>query len=180
MGQHGSAVPDFPRSSSEEVHTSSRARDRLERHQVIIYFTAVVLAGTIAALVPGTDALEGAINPALALMLFVTFLQVPLADLGHAFTRIRFLSALMVSNFIVVPLLVALLVQFLPADPMMRLGVLLLLLTPCIDYVVTFSHIGHADARLLLASTPALLIAQMLLLPVYLGVLLGDAAVDLV
>ncbi len=158
----------------------SSLRDRLEHHQVIIYFAAVVLAVVVASLVRGTDVLEGVINPALALMLFATFLQVPLADLGRAFTRIRFLGALMVSNFVVVPLLVALLVQFLPADPMARLGVLFVLLTPCIDYVVTFSHIGRADARLLLASTPALLIAQMLLLPVYLRVFLGDAAADLV
>ena len=78
------------------------------------------------------------------------------------------------------PLFVAALVQFLPPDPMVRLGVLLVLLTPCIDYVVTFSHLGRADARLLLASTPALLILQMLLLPAYLGVFLGDAAADLV
>lgn len=155
-------------------------RDRLEHHQVIIYFAAVGVAAVVAALVPGTDAMEGAINPALALMLFVTFLQVPLADLGRAFTRVRFLGALMASNFVVVPALVALLLQFLPPDPMVRLGVLFVLLTPCIDYVVTFSHIGRADARLLLASTPALLIVQMLLLPVYLGVFLGEASADLV
>nr|WP_238327244.1 arsenic resistance protein [Hydrogenophaga intermedia] len=155
-------------------------RDRLEHHQIIIYFAAVVVAAAVALLVPGTDALEGAINPALALMLFVTFLQVPLADLGRAFTRIRFLGALLTTNFLIVPLLVALLVQFLPADPMVRLGVLFVLLTPCIDYVVTFSHIGRADARLLLAATPTLLIAQMLLLPAYLRVFLGDAAAELV
>ncbi|PKL95406.1 MAG: arsenic resistance protein [Betaproteobacteria bacterium HGW-Betaproteobacteria-13] len=113
-------------------------------------------------------------------MLLVTFLQVPLANLGHAFARIRFLGALMVSNFLIVPLLVAFLVQFLPVDLMVKLAVLFVLLTPCIDYVVTFSHIGRADVRLLLASTPALLIAQMLLLPVYLGVFLGGASANLV
>jgi len=74
--------------------------------------------------------------------------------------------------------LVALLVQLLPDEPLIRLGVLMVLLTPCIDYVVTFSHLGKADAKLLLASTPALLIVQMLLLPVYLKLLLGDAAAD--
>lgn len=155
-------------------------REIFESHQVGIYLGAVVVAALVALLVPDTAALEGGVNPALALMLFVTFLQVPLADLGRAFTRIRFLGALMASNFLVVPLLVALLVQFSPADPMVRLGLLLVLLTPCIDYVVTFSHIGRADARLLLASTPALLIAQMLLLPIYLGLFLGDASADLV
>ncbi|WP_297835306.1 arsenic resistance protein [Thermomonas sp.] len=155
-------------------------RDRLEHHQVVIYFAAVVIAAAVGAVVPGADTLEGAINPTLALMLFVTFLQVPLADLGRAYSRIRFLGALMASNFVVIPVLVALLVQFLPATPMVRLGVLFVLLTPCIDYVVTFSHIGRADARSLLASTPALLIAQMLLLPVYLRLFLDDAAADLV
>ncbi len=90
-------------------------RDRLERSQILIYFAAVIVAAAVALLVPGTHALEGAINPALALMLFVTFLQVPLADLGRAFTRIRFLGALLTTNFLIVPLLVALMVQFLPA-----------------------------------------------------------------
>ncbi|WP_245450777.1 bile acid:sodium symporter [Borborobacter arsenicus] len=106
-------------------------------------------------------------------MLFVTFLQVPLADLGRAFARVRFLAALLVTNFVVVPILVAGLIQFLPAEPMLRLGVLFVLLTPCIDYVVTFSHLGRADARLLLVSTPALLILQMMLLPVYRGFFAG-------
>ncbi|MBP3981279.1 arsenic resistance protein [Acidovorax sp. JG5] len=155
-------------------------RDQLENRQVAIYFCTVAVAMVIAKLVPGTDRLESAINPALALMLFVTFLQVPLAELGHALTRIRFLTALLFTNFLLVPLLVAVLIQFLPADPLIRLGVLLVLLTPCIDYVVTFSHLGRADARLLLASTPALLVAQMLLLPLYLRIFLGESASGLV
>lgn len=152
----------------------------MERHQVALYFAAIACAVLAALLVPGTAALEAAIGPALALMLFATFLQIPLADLGRAFSRVRFLAALMVANFVVVPVLVALLAGFLPADPVVKFGVLLVLLAPCIDYVVTFSRIGQADARLLLAATPALLIVQMLLLPVYLRAFLGDPAAGLV
>lgn len=155
-------------------------REALENRQVTIYFGTVAVATAFALLVSGTSALEAAINPALALMLLVTFLQVPLAELKRAFGRVRFLAALLVANFAVIPLLVWALVQFLPADPMVRLGVLLVLLTPCIDYVVTLSHLGRADARLLLAATPALLVAQMLLLPAYLGAFLGDDAARLV
>ncbi|MGV2287835.1 arsenic resistance protein [Trinickia sp. YCB016] len=155
-------------------------RETLEGRRIAIYFSAVVIAAGLAVLVRGTTALEDWINPALGLMLFVTFLQVPLAALAQAFSRVRFLAALFTANFIVVPVLVAGLVQFLPGDPMVRLGVLLVLLTPCIDYVVTFSQLGRADARLLLAATPALLIAQMLLLPVYLRFLLGDSASGLI
>src|SRR3546814_4905621 len=85
-------------------------------------------------------------------MLFVTFLQVPVSDLGRSFSRFRFLAVLLLANFIVVPCIVTVLVYFLPMDPMLRLGVLLVLLTPCIDYVVTFAHLGRADSRLLLRS----------------------------
>lgn len=155
-------------------------REQLEKHQIGIYFRTVVVAATVALLVPGTTALEASINPALALMLFVTFLQVPLANLRQSFVHVRFLAALLVGNFIAIPLLVAILVQFMPPDPMVRLGVLLVLLTPCIDYVVTFSHLGRADARMLLAATPALLIVQMLLLPLYLNLFLGENAADIV
>lgn len=155
-------------------------RELVEKHQVGIYLGSVVLAVLVVSLVPGTTALGYGINPALAVMLFVTFLQVPLADLGRAFGRGRFLAALLTTNFVAIPLLIAVVVQLLPPDPLVRLGVLLVLLTPCIDYVVTFSHLGRADARLLLAATPTLLVVQMLLLPVYLGLFLGNDAATLV
>lgn len=155
-------------------------RETLENRQIRLYFCTVFVAVVVASLAPGTTALEAAVNPALALMLFVTFLQVPLAELKRAFAQVRFLAALLSVNFLVIPILVAVLVQFLPDDPIVRLGVLLVLLTPCIDYVVTFSHLGRADARLLLAATPVLLIVQMLLLPVYLGAFLGEQAARLV
>lgn len=155
-------------------------RETLEKRQVSVYFVAVFIAVLTALLARGTAALEYWINPALAIMLFATFLHVPLVDLGRAFTRGRFIAALLISNFIAVPLLVTVLVQFLPPEPLVRLGVLLVLLTPCIDYVVTFAHLGRADARVLLAATPTLLVVQMLLLPFYLGLLLGNNAAILV
>lgn len=155
-------------------------REILESRQVSIYFVAVALAALIALSVGGTAGLESGINPALAAMLFLTFLQVPLADLRQGFTHGRFLAALILTNFVVMPLLVALLVQILPDDPMIRLGALLVLLSPCIDYVVTFAHLGRADARLLLAATPVLLIVQMLLLPIYLQLFLEARVADLV
>lgn len=155
-------------------------KDRLEHHQVAIYWGAVVVAALVALGVPGAARLEAAINPALALMLYLTFVQVPLADLGRAWAQRRFLAALLVSNFVAVPLLVAALLGFMPTDPLLRFGVLLVLLAPCIDYVVTFAHLGRADARLLLAATPVLLLLQMLLLPVYLQLFLGTEVAGLV
>ena len=153
-----------------------RVRALLENHQIAVYFSAIALGALAAFAFPQATALEPTINPALAVMLFVTFLQVPLAELGSAFRSGRFLSALLVTNFVVMPVITAMLVWCLPDDPMLRLAVLLVLLTPCIDYVVTFTHLGQGDAKRLLAATPLLLILQMCLLPIYLGLLLGDKA----
>ncbi|MBS78996.1 arsenic resistance protein [Variovorax sp.] len=155
-------------------------RSILEIRQVVIYFAAVVLAGLVAWQWPASTAMAPAIDPLLGFMLFVTFLQVPLTELRRAWSNMRFLGALLLANFVAVPVLVAVLLPWMPQDPLLRIGVLLVLLTPCIDYVVTFAHLGKADAKPLLASTPLLLAAQMLLLPVYLGLFMGDAAAGLV
>ena len=72
-----------------------KVRELFENQQISIYFGTVVLAAVVAVLVPEIIVLEAGVNPALALMLFVTFLQVPLADLGRALTRFRFFAALL-------------------------------------------------------------------------------------
>ncbi len=155
-------------------------RERLEHFQTPIYFVALVLGFVLAMLVPGTEGLEAAINPALGVMLFVTFLQVPLSRIRDSLGNVRFMGALLVANFIVIPMLVALALPLFPGDPLMRIAMLFVLLCPCIDYVVTFSHLGKSDSSLLLAATPVLLIVQMLLLPLYLNLLLGAESSSLV
>lgn len=149
-------------------------RDLLETHQIKIYFATIAAAVIASALsvisaVNISAALVPAINPALAFMLFVTFLQVPAAQWRASLAQGRFLPALLVANFVVIPLLVFGLIRFLPPDPLLRAGVALVLLAPCIDYVVTFAHLGRAHAKALLAATPILLLGQMLLLPLYLN-----------
>lgn len=158
----------------------STFKARLETQQVPVYFTVVALGVACALFGPDTTGLDAVINPALAVMLYLTFLQVPLAELGRSLTHGRFLLALLTSNFVVVPLLVAGLWPAMPADDLLRFGLLLVLLAPCIDYVVSFAHLGRADARLLLAATPGLLIVQMLLLPLYLTLFLGASVGALV
>ncbi|UVO10360.1 arsenic resistance protein [Pectobacterium polonicum] len=158
----------------------SALKPLMETYQAAIYFFAVIAAVATAMVLPNTERLDVVINPALALMLFVTFLQVPLTTIGKSITQIRFIGALLVANFVVIPLLVAALLPFIPAEPLVKLGIILVLLAPCIDYVVTFAHLGRADAGRLLAATPILLILQMLALPVYLTLFLGHDAAELI
>ncbi|WP_326631791.1 bile acid:sodium symporter [Nonomuraea fuscirosea] len=147
----------------------------MERHQVAIYVGAIAAGAVAGWAVPHLGpVLEHAINPVLAALLYVTFLQVPAADLVRSLRAGRFLAAALVVNFIAVPLVVAAMFAFLPADQAVRLGVLLVLLTPCVDYVIVFSGLAGGDSRRLLAATPLLLLAQMVALPVLLVAFMGE------
>ncbi|MBO0493118.1 arsenic resistance protein [Pseudomonas sp. Marseille-Q1929] len=149
-------------------------RDTLEHHQIPLYFVAVLLAAGFGLLVPSSaSGLGMLVTPAIALLMYAIFLQIPFLELRQALVNKRFLSALLLANFILVPLLVWVLTLGLVERPALLVGVLLVLLTPCIDYVVVFTHIGKGDSRLMLAATPVLLLVQLVLLPVYLGLMLG-------
>ncbi|MBT2888071.1 arsenic resistance protein [Streptomyces sp. McG5] len=128
-------------------------------------------------LAPG---LEHAVNPVLGALLFVTFLQVPAAELFRSLRDGRFLAAVLVVNFVVVPLVVAAMFTLLPADQAVRIGVLLVLLCPCIDYVIVFSGLAGGSSRRLLAATPLLLVAQMVLLPGFLYLFMGAELAEVV
>lgn len=149
-------------------------RDTLEHSQIPIYFVAVILAATFGLLAPSfAHSLSVLVTPAIAVLMYAMFLQIPFLDLRQGLGNKRFLSALLLANFILVPLLVWALTQSLVGRPALLVGALLVLLTPCIDYVVVFTHIGKGDSRLMLAATPLLLLLQLALLPLYLGLMLG-------
>ncbi|WP_407566265.1 arsenic resistance protein [Streptomyces sp. 184] len=153
----------------------------MERHQVAVYLGALAAGGLVGWVAPAAGpGLEHAINPVLAALLYVTFLQVPAAHLLRSLRAGRFLAAALVVNFVVVPLVVAAMFAFLPDDQAVRMGVLLVLLTPCIDYVIVFSGLAGGSSRRLLAATPVLLIAQMVLLPGYLYLFMGSDLADIV
>lgn len=155
--------------------------ERMEHHQVMVYLAALAGGGLLGWAAPGLGpGLEHAINPVLGALLFVTFLQVPAAELVRSLRDGRFLSAAVVVNFVVVPLVVAAMFTLLPADQAVRLGVLLVLVCPCVDYVIVFSGLAGGSSRRLLAATPVLLVAQMLLLPGFLYLFMGSELADIV
>ncbi|AWZ08584.1 MULTISPECIES: bile acid:sodium symporter [unclassified Streptomyces] len=155
--------------------------ERMEDHQVAVYLGAMAVGAALGWAAPAVGpGLEHAINPVLGALLYVTFLQVPAAELVRSLRDGRFLSATLVVNFLVVPLVVAVMFAFLPADQAIRLGVLLVLLCPCVDYVIVFSGLAGGSNRRLLAATPLLLVAQMVLLPGFLFLFMGSDLADIV
>ncbi len=109
----------------------------------------------------------------MGILLYVTFLEVPFGELRNAFTGGRFMLATLAVNFLAVPVVVWPLSRFVAGEEAVLLGVLLVLLTPCIDYVIVFSGLGGGDEKLALAAAPVLMVAQMLTLPAYLWLFMG-------
>lgn len=149
-------------------------RDQLEENQIPIYFIVVIGALIGGLLAP--DAAQGLgilVTPAIAVLMYAMFLQIPFLDIRQGLRDRRFMAALLIANFLLIPLLVWAMTRGLVNHPAILIGALLVLLTPCIDYVVVFTHIGKGDSRLTLAATPVLLLLQLVLLPIYLAFMLG-------
>lgn len=147
----------------------------MERHQVSLYLAGLLVGGVVGVLAPAVAGpAELAIQPVLALLLYATFLGIPFARIGRSFRDWRFLGTILAVNFLLVPPIVWLLTRIVAHDRVLLVGVLFVLLTPCIDYVLVFAGLAGADVHRLLAATPLLMLAQMVLLPLYLWLFVGS------
>lgn len=154
------------------------ARTWLERHQVALYVGAIATGALIGIAAPATaPVFEVALTPVLGLLLFVTFLGVPVLQTARALRDVRFVVAVLVTNFVVAPAVVFALSRFVAFDTALLVGVLLVLLTPCVDYVIVFAGLAGGDAPRLLAVTPLLMVVQLLTLPLWLWLFAGTDVV---
>lgn len=152
-----------------------------DKHQIVLYLAAIIAAVSVGLAAPqAAPMLEYSIEPVLMLLLFATFLGVPLIDVGRAFRDVRFLGTVLVANFVIVPVVVWGLSRFVADDRAVLLGVLFVLLTPCIDYVIVFTGLAGGARAKLLAATPLLMLAQILLLPIYLFLFVGEDVLNVI
>lgn len=146
----------------------------LERLQVWIYLVSIAAGLALGSFQPQVaDSFEFLLWPVLAVLLFATFVQVPLLHVRDAFRDRKFIAAILTGNFVVIPFLVWLALQALPDNPALSLGVALVLLVPCTDWFITFTQLGRGDTARAIAVTPVNLMVQLLLLPFYLWLMLS-------
>ncbi|WP_145325574.1 arsenic resistance protein [Paenibacillus xylanexedens] len=150
------------------------SRETMEKQQTWIYVIALFAGAAIGLGNPEWgNALQYTVSPILAVLLYSMFVQIPFLQLKESWSNLRFMGALLVANFIVVPVVVWLLTLVFPQSASVLIGVYLVLLTPCIDYVIVFTQLGRGNEKLMLAATPLLFVIQMILLPFYLWLLMG-------
>ncbi len=149
-------------------------RQLLEKYQVFIYLAAIGCGLMVGAAMPDRiEILEIVLWPILGVLLYTIFIQVPLVRVGKAFSDFRFMMAAVIGNFVLLPLVVWGLMAVVPDDPGVRLGVLLVLLMPCTDWFISFTHLGGGDTRRAIAFSPVSLLLQIILLPVYVWMFFG-------
>lgn len=152
-----------------------------DKHQILLYLLALV-AGTVLGLAApsAAPAFEHAINPVLIVLLYATFLAVPFAKIRQSLRDSRFLVAVVVLNFALVPVVVFGLTRFVSGDEAILVGIVLVLLAPCIDYVIVFSGLAGASSERLLAAAPLLMLLQIVLLPLWLWLFAGSEVLSII
>ncbi|MCT6924580.1 hypothetical protein [Metasolibacillus sp.] len=138
-------------------------RERLEQQQIWVY-TFALLLGAVVGIANEHIAFyfTGMITPLIAILLYSMLAQIPFFKLREALANRKFIAALVIGNFLAVPLIVYVLIALFPQSTPILVGVCLVLLTPCIDYVIVFTQLGKGNEKLMLASTPILFIVQLI------------------
>ncbi|MGX4599745.1 arsenic resistance protein [Faecalimicrobium sp. JNUCC 81] len=119
---------------------------------------------------------EYLIMPALMIMLFLVFIQIPLKEVGKSFKNVKFTIASVVMNFIWTPIIVFILGRlFLNNQPETLIGFVMLMVTPCTDWYLIFTGISKGNVALGSSVLPLNLVLQLVLLPLYIFIIGGTS-----
>ncbi|SDI37649.1 Arsenite efflux pump ArsB, ACR3 family [Alteribacillus persepolensis] len=150
----------------------------IEKWYTVIMFISAgtgILLGNIQIIHQHADVF---IVPFLIAMLYWIFLSIPFHKIRTAFHHRTFVYTALGLNFIWNPLAAwGLASVFLSDYPVLMIGFILLLVTPCTDWYLVFTNMAKGNTALSTALLPMQLILQLLLLPVYISLFGGETAV---
>lgn len=143
--------------------------------QPVIIIAAALLGLLLGAVTPLGAVSSGLIEVFLMMLLYILFLSIDLKQIKKSFSNIRFTLSAVIINFVFTPLFGYLLGKlFFPGSLDIRIGLLMLLVTPCTDWYLVFTGLSKGNVELGMSILPLNLILQIVLLPVYLLVLIGS------
>lgn len=135
-----------------------------------------IASGTFEASVPGLLSLGVPIG--LFLMMYPAMTNVRLGEVGTALRSPRQLGVVLLFNYLVAPFVMLLLANVFVADPELHTGLVLYGLAPCIAMVIIFTFLAKGNTPMALVFVALNSIVQMLLIPVYARLLIGNVSFD--
>lgn len=135
-----------------------------------------IAGGTFELSVPNAISLGVPIG--LFAMMYPAMTNVRLGEVGAAFRAPRQLALVLVFNYLVAPFLMFGLANLFVADPELRTGLILYGLAPCIAMVIIFTFLARGNTPMALVFVGLNSVIQMLLIPVYAGLLIGGVSFD--
>lgn len=111
-------------------------------------------------------------------MMYPAMTNVRLGEVGVAFRSPRQLGVVLGFNYLVAPFVMFGLANAFVGDPELRTGLVLYGLAPCIAMVIIFTFLAKGNTPMALVFVALNSVAQMLLIPVYARLLIGDVGFD--
>jgi ACR3 family arsenite transporter len=99
-------------------------------------------------------------------------------EIGQAFRSPRQLAVVLLFNYLVAPFLMLGLANVFLGDPELHSGLVLYGLAPCIAMVIIFTFLAKGNTPMALVFVALNSVAQMILIPVYARLLIGDVSFD--
>lgn len=109
------------------------------------------------------------------LLLYILFLEVDLKQLKTSFKNVKYTLTAVTINFLITPIIAFVLGNVFFGEHMeIRIGLLMLLVTPCTDWYLVFTKLAKGNVELNISILPINLVLQVVLMPVYLFVFLAS------
>ncbi len=111
-------------------------------------------------------------------MMYPAMTNVRLNEVGDAFRSPRQLAVVVLFNYLVAPFLMLVLAGVFVSDPELHTGLVLYGLAPCIAMVIVFTYLAKGNTPMALVLVAVNSVAQMILIPVYARLLIGNVSFD--
>jgi ACR3 family arsenite transporter len=135
-----------------------------------------IAAGTFEASIPNLISLGVPIG--LFAMMFPAMTNIRLDEVGSAVRSPRQLAVLLGFNYLVAPFVMLILANVFVTDPELHTGLVLYGLAPCIAMVIIFTYLAKGNAPMALVFVALNSVIQMILIPIYARLLIGNVSFD--
>ena len=135
-----------------------------------------IVGGTFELTVPSAISLGVPIG--LFAMMYPAMTNVRVTEVGRAFRSPKQLAVVLAFNYLVAPFLMLGLANLFVADPELHTGLVLYGLAPCIAMVIIFTFLAKGNTPMALVFVALNSVAQMILIPVYARLLIGNVNFD--